>query len=107
MFKKLSVPVFVAALFFFSPLLAFADESRYWVLWQEVINQNAILYPNPQSPTTHLPFAEAMAYGVFPSQKRCEDKRAERTENKPVLTKDWPWIFICLPARVQPFYFAR
>ncbi|EQD24021.1 MAG: hypothetical protein D084_Lepto4C00626G0005 [Leptospirillum sp. Group IV 'UBA BS'] len=50
MLEKLSVPVFIAALFFFSPLLASADESRSWVLWQEVINQNAILYPNRPKP---------------------------------------------------------
>lgn len=107
MFKKLSVPVFIAVIFFFSPLLASADESRYWVLWQEVVNTNAIQYPNPHNPTTQLPFAEALAYEVFPSQKHCEDKRAEVSANKPLLTKGWPWIFICLPASVRPFYFGR
>ena len=107
MLEKLSVPVFIAALFFFSPLLASADESRSWVLWQEVINQNAILYPNPQSPTTHLPFAEAMAYAVFTSRDHCEKNRARIMENPPSLTKGWPYLYICLPDRVRPFYFAR
>ncbi|WP_041773960.1 hypothetical protein [Leptospirillum ferrooxidans] len=104
---KLFVPTLVLGMFLLSPLLASADETRFWVLWEEVINQNAILYPNPQNPTTHLPFAEAMAYAVFPSQKPCEDKRAEIARNSPVLAKGWPYFFICLPDRVRPFYFGR
>ncbi|MHB1287349.1 MAG: hypothetical protein ACYCYP_12515 [Leptospirales bacterium] len=107
MLIRLSVPVFIGVIFFFSPLLASADETRYWILWEEVINQNAILYPNPQNPTTHFPFAEAMAYAVFPSQKTCEDKQAEIAGNRPVLAKGWPYFFICLPDRVRPFYFGR
>ncbi len=107
MFTKLSVPVFIAVIFFFSPLLASADESRYWVLWQEVVNTNAIRYPNPTNPTTHIPFAEAMAYAVFTSRDHCEKQRGRIMENPPYQAKGWPYTFVCLPENVRPVYFER
>jgi hypothetical protein len=107
MLIKLSLPVFIGVIFFFSPLLASAAETRYWILWEEVIDQNAILYPNPQNPTTHLPYAEAMAYGVYTSRDHCEKQRTRTMENPPFLAKGWPYFFICLPDRVRPFYFGR
>ncbi|EIJ75017.1 MAG: hypothetical protein C75L2_00370032 [Leptospirillum sp. Group II 'C75'] len=47
---KLPVRVFIGIIFFFSPLLASADETLYWILREEAVNQDAILYPNPQNP---------------------------------------------------------
>ncbi|EQD24020.1 MAG: hypothetical protein D084_Lepto4C00626G0004 [Leptospirillum sp. Group IV 'UBA BS'] len=48
-----------------------------------------------------------MAYAVFTSRDHCEKNRARIMENPPFLTKGWPYLYICLPARVRPFYFAR
>ncbi len=47
---KLLVRVFIGIIFFFSPLLASSDETLYWILREEAVNQDAILYPNPQNP---------------------------------------------------------
>lgn len=107
MHKNLSMMFFALVMILISPLFASADEAHTWVLWEEVVNLNAILYPNIQSPTTHLPFAEALAYAVFTSRDHCEKQRSRLMENPTSLAKGWPYFFICLPDRVRPFYFGR
>ncbi len=107
MSKKLSVPIFVLGMFFASPLLASADDSHSWVLWQEVLNYNAIQYPNPQSPSTPLPFDEALAVSAFSSRNHCEKKLSNMAMDRPNYSKGWPFYYVCLPARVRPFYFGR
>ncbi len=105
--KILSVMFFALVMIFISPLFASADETHNWILWQEVINQNAILYPNPQNPSTAIPFGEAMALNVFSSRQDCENLRTKMTQTSSFLAKGWPYFFICLPEGVRPFYFSR
>ena len=104
---KFFVPTLVLGMFLLSPLLASADETRYWVLWWEVENPAAIQYPNSQNPSTHFPFAEASAISVFSSRKVCEKERSKMAEEQPSFSKGWPYLYICLPDRVRPFYFGR
>ena len=105
--KILSVILFALAMVFISPLFASAEEIHNWILWEEAVNFSAILYPNPQSPSTHIPFGEAMVFSVFSSRDHCERKQSEMADKGLVVTKGWPYTFICLPEGVRPFYFAR
>lgn len=107
MHKNLSGMFFALVMILTSPLFAFADEAHTWVLWQEVVNQNAIMYPNPQNPSTEVPFAEALAQNVFSSREDCENQRTKMVQVPTFLAKGWPYFFICLPNNVRPFYFSR
>ncbi|MGL3709487.1 hypothetical protein ACSYAY_01285 [Leptospirillum ferriphilum] len=78
--KILSVILFALAMVFISPLFASAAETNIWILWEEVITTNAILYPNSQSPSTNIPFGEAMAFSVFSSRDQCERKQSEMAD---------------------------
>lgn len=103
---KIASLTLVLGIFLSSPLPVFADDVHPWILWEEVLNWNAILYPNNQNPSVRLPFGEAMAYSVFPSDESCERKRSELADQKPSLAKGLPYYFICLPKGVRPFYFG-
>jgi hypothetical protein len=104
---KIAPYAFVLGIVLSLPLFAYADNSKIWVLWEEVTNINAIMYPNPQYPSTRIPLGEAKAFSVFSSRDHCDRKQSEMADKGLVLAKGWPIEFICLPEGVRPFYFSR